>query len=149
LKSRYGLEIRAATVADSAGLSALFGAAGLTITPLALAGRLDAIRQDQGAVLIAAEWGPPSGLINLHWYRTLEADRPTAQITTLLVAPDDRRRGIGRLLVKAAAQASRVAGCDAMEILTASTASGLEAFCRATGFAEAGSCFVRALRKKG
>jgi aminoglycoside 6'-N-acetyltransferase I len=74
LKSRYGLEIRAATVADAAGLSALFGAAGLTITPLALAGRLDAIRQDQGAVLIAAEWGPPSGLIILHWYRTLEAD---------------------------------------------------------------------------
>src|SRR4051812_10655179 len=69
LKFRYGLEIRAATVADSAGLSALFGATGLTITQLTLAGRLDAIRQEQGAVLIAAEWGPPSGLIILHWYR--------------------------------------------------------------------------------
>ncbi len=149
MKSRYGLEIRAATVADATGLSALFGAAGRTVPPPALAERLDAIRQEQGAALIAAEWGPPSGLVVLHWYRTLEADRPTAQITTLLVAPDDRRRGIGRLLVKAAAQASRVAGCDTIEILSASAARELEAFCRATGFAEIGSCFIRALRKKG
>ena len=52
-------------------------------------------------------------------------------------------------MVKAAGQASRVAGFDTMEILSASTTGALIEFCRATGFTEAGSCFVRALRKKG
>jgi GNAT superfamily N-acetyltransferase len=149
LKSRYGLEVRAATSADAPGLCELLGAAGFKISPRAAAERLDAIRQTPGAALIAAEWGPPTGLVLLHWYQTLEADQPTAQITTLLVAPDDRRRGIGRLLIKAAAQAARVAGCGALELLAAPEEQALHEFCRATGFTEAGSRFLRPLRKKG
>jgi aminoglycoside 6'-N-acetyltransferase I len=149
LRTRHGLEIRAATSADAAGLSELLGTAGLVVPARILGERLDAIRQGYGAVLIAVEWGPPSGVINSHWYRTLNADQPTAQVTTLLVGPEDRRRGIGRLLVKAAAQAARVAGCDAMEVLAAPHQQDLHDFYRATGFIEAGPRFVRALRKKG
>jgi aminoglycoside 6'-N-acetyltransferase I len=148
LKTRYGLEIRAATSAEAPGLCELLSAAGHEIAPRILAERLDAIRQAPGTALIAVEWGPPSGLVILHWYRTLDADQPTAQITTLLVGPDDRRRGIGRLLVKAAAQAARVAGCGALELLTTPDDQSLHQFCRATGFTEAGSRFVRPLRKK-
>jgi aminoglycoside 6'-N-acetyltransferase I len=149
LSSRYGLEIRAATAADTAGLSELLRSVDQVITPRALAERLDAIRQEQGAALIALEWGPPSGLIVLHWYRTLDVAQPTAQITTLLVGPEQRRRGIGRLLVKAAAQAARVAGCGALELMAPPEQPALLEFCRASGFAEAGPRFVRALRKKG
>ncbi|MEA2740338.1 MAG: hypothetical protein QOH05_3645 [Acetobacteraceae bacterium] len=149
MRTRHGLEIRAATSADAAGLSELLGTAGLVVPARILGERLDAIRQGYGAVLIAVEWGPPSGVINSHWYRTLNADQPTAQVTTLLVGPEDRRRGIGRLLVKAAAQAARVAGCDAMEVLAAPHQQDLHDFYRATGFIEAGPRFVRALRKKG
>jgi GNAT superfamily N-acetyltransferase len=149
LKTRRGLEIRSATGAEAPGLCELLSAAGHDISPHALAERLDAIRQGPGAALIAVEWGPPSGLVLLHWYRTLRADQPAAQITTLLVGPDERRRGIGRLLVKAAAQAARVAGCGALELLAAPEEQALRQFCRATGFTEAGSCFVRPLRKKG
>lgn len=100
-------------------------------------------------MLIAAEWGPPVGLVVLHWYRTLEADQPTAQITTLLVAPAERRRGIGRLLVKAAAQTARVAGCGALELLLASDDRALLEFSSASGFTEVGRRLVRPLRKKG
>jgi len=149
LKTRYGLEIRAATSADAQGLCELLGAAGHTISARASAERLDAMRQEPGAALIAAEWGPPVGLVLLHWYRTLEADQPTAQITTLLVNPAERRRGIGRLLVKAAAQAARVAGCGALELLAAPEEQALHEFCRATGFTETGLRFARPLRKKG
>lgn len=148
MKSRYGLEIRAPTSAEAPGLCELLSASEHEIAPRILAERLDAIRQAPGAALIAVEWGPPSGLVILHWYRTLEADQPTAQITTLLVAPSERRRGIGRLLVKAAAQAARVAGCGTLELLTRPDDQGLHQFCRATGFTEAGPCFVRPLRKK-
>ncbi len=148
MKTRHGLEIRTATGADAAGLSALFGAVGHVISARVLAERLDAIRQDPGVILIAVAWGPPSGLIMAHWYRTLGADQPTAQITTLLVGPDERRRGIGRLLIKAAGQAARVAGCNTLEIAAAPKEQHLHEFCRTTGFIEAGSRFVRALRKR-
>ena len=149
MNTRYGMEIRAATSAEAPGLCQLLDAAGHVIPAHILAERLDAIRQGGGAALVALEWGPPSGLIVLHWYRTLDASQPTAQITTLLVGPDERRRGIGRLLVKAAAQAARVAGCGALELSAAAAQPGLHAFCLATGFTEAGPRFVRALRKKG
>jgi aminoglycoside 6'-N-acetyltransferase I len=107
-----------------------------------------ALRQGPATALVALQWGPPSGLVVLHWYPTLEAARPTAQITTLLVDVEERRKGVGRLLLKAAAQAARTAGCGELEILAASGAASLHGFCRATGFAEAGPRFVRSLRKQ-
>jgi aminoglycoside 6'-N-acetyltransferase I len=149
LKTRYGLEIRAATSADGAGISELLNASGQTISSRAIADRLNAASQLPGTALLALEWGPPSGLVELHWYRTLDADHSTAQITTLLVGANERRRGIGRLLVKAAAQAARVAGCGALQLLVARDEHALRRFCQATGFAEMGQCFVRPLRKKG
>jgi GNAT superfamily N-acetyltransferase len=114
-----------------------------------MAERLDAIRDAPGIALLAVEWGPPGGLVLLHWYPTIIADQPTAQITTLLVAPAERRRGIGRLLVKAASQAARVAGCGALQLLAAPEQPDLRQFCQTTGFTEAGICFVRPLRKSG
>jgi aminoglycoside 6'-N-acetyltransferase I len=148
LKTRYGLEIRAAMSTDAQGLHDLLGAAGHLISPRASAERLDALRRQPGAALLAAEAGPPIGVVVLHWYPTLETDQPAAQITTLLVAPGERRRGIGRLLVKAAAQAARVAGCGTLELLAAPNAPGVPEFCSASGFNEAGRRFVRPLRKK-
>jgi aminoglycoside 6'-N-acetyltransferase I len=147
LKTRYGLEIRAAAAADAPGVAGLLSTAGETISARALAERLEAIQRESGSALIAAEWGPAIGVVLLHWYRTVEADQPTAQITLLLVAPDERRRGIGRLLVKAAAQAARAAGCGALELLAGTDDPGLLGFCLASGFVEGGRRFVRPLRK--
>lgn len=147
MKSRYGMEIRTATGADAPGVAELLAAGGPTIAPKALADRLDAIRRDAGAALIALEWGPPSGLVLIHWYRTLTADQPTAQIATLFVGPDSRRRGIGRALLKAASQAARVAGCGALELRAGANDVDLSSFCRATGFTETGHIFARPLRK--
>ena len=85
----------------------------------------------------------------VNWARTLNEDLPAAQIILLLVAPDERRRGVGRLLLKAASQAARVAGCGSL-YLTASASSdaSLQAFCDATGFEVHGAIYARALRKK-
>ena len=78
----------------------------------------------------------------------LDFAEPIAQITTLLVAPDDRRRGLGRLLLKAAAQAARTAGCDGLEMVLPPDRPDLEAFCAATGFVAAGTRLTRPLRKR-
>ena len=92
LLSRYGLEIRAATEADAVGLSELLGS-------VVTAERIASVRRS-GGLLVAMEWGPPSGVVAVHWFGSLEHDEPVARVSTLLVAPDARRRGIGRLLVK-------------------------------------------------
>jgi GNAT superfamily N-acetyltransferase len=147
MNSRHGLEIRAATPIDAPGLVELLTAAGHHLEARDVAERLVAMRQ-AGAVLIAAQWGPPRGLVAFHWYPTFDDARLTAQITTLLVSPEERRRGIGRLLLKAAAQAARSAGCGKLELRATQDEGSLHAFCRATGFAEAGALFVRSLRKQ-
>lgn len=149
MASRYGLEIRAANVGDAAGLAELLRGAGPPIDAESLAERIEALRHGSGAALVAVEWGPPSGLVVLHWYRSLSASLPTAQITTLLVDPDARRRGIGRLLLKAASQAARSAGCGEIQLLAGPEVADLQAFAAATGFSDQGSVSVRPLRKKG
>lgn len=147
--SRYGIEIRAAMVGDAPGLAELLAACGQPIPARDLTDRIDALRRDQGVALVAVEWGPPSGLVVLHWYRTLQIASPIAQITTLLVGPDDRRRGVGRLLLKAASQAARSAGCGSLHLLAEPDQPELSAFCVATGFTQAGTRFDRPLRKGG
>lgn len=146
---RYGLEIRAADAADALGLAELLAAAGRPVAAGALARRLDRMRGEPGLVLLAAEWGPPTGVVALHWRHGLEADAPTAHADLLLVAPDERRRGVGRLLLKAAAQAARQAGCDRLLLPAPDDAPGLAAFALATGFTAAGARLERPLRKKG
>lgn len=148
MTSRYGLEIRAVTAADAPGLATLLAEAGHPTDARALAERLVVLRQASGTALIALRWGPPSGLLVMHSYQTLEAARPVAQITTLLVSVDDRRNGIGRLLVKAAAQVARASGCGSLELLASPDAISLQEFCQATGFTPAGPRFVRSLRKQ-
>ncbi|WP_238258684.1 GNAT family N-acetyltransferase [Methylobacterium gnaphalii] len=100
-------------------------------------------------VLIALEWGPPSGIIVVHWHQTLEFARPVSEISTLLVSPDARRRGIGRLLLKAAARAARQAGCETIRVSGVPPKSELQQFCAANGFLSEGVCLHRPLRKAG
>ena len=146
--NRYGLQIRTATAADARGIAELFATSGRILDPRALESRIEAVRATPGALLLADEWGPPSGLVHLAWIPTIGADRPLAVIEFLLVAPDDRRRGIGRTLLKAGSQAARAAGCGDLVLSIAGEIDTLGAFCRATGFDETAREFRRSLRKK-
>ena len=99
MASRYGLEIRAADSSDAPGVAELLQAAGLPAPAAAVAGRLERLRAERATILLAVEWGPPSGLIVFHARQTLLADLPRAFVGALVVGPEARRRGIGRLLL--------------------------------------------------
>ena len=146
MAGRYGLEIRAATAADAAALAETMAQADQPLDPSLLAERLEAL-QREGVALLALEWGPPSGVIVLHWVRPLAGAR-RALVSLLLVAPDARRRGIGRLLLKAGSQAARVAGCEVLTLAVPPDGAELAGFCRQTGFSEAGALWSRPLRKR-
>lgn len=148
MAGRYGLQIRTATPADASGIAELISGAGFVISTPALTERLEALRQERGTALLALEWGPPSGLIVLNWFRTLESDHFVAHVSTLLVARDERRRGIGRMLLKAGAQAARSAGCAELQLLVSPDDAGLQEFSFANGFEQAGIRLTRGLRKK-
>ena len=149
MASRYGLQIRTATPADAPGLAELMASAGCSLSASLWAERLEALRHDGGTILLALEWGPPSGVIVLNWFRTLHADHPVAQISTLLVGPGERRRGIARLLLKAGAQAARLAGCGSLHLLTSADDVALAAFAGASGFTPGATSWSRPLRKGG
>ena len=144
---RVGRESRTATAADAPGLAELFEVSGAPTAAARLVPRLDALRGVPGACLLASAWGPPSGLVLVHWRPTLADDWPAAHVDHLLVHPDERRRGVGRMLLKAASQAARAAGCGVIEIAVSSGDPSLGAFCEATGFASAASLWSRPLRK--
>lgn len=147
MASRYGLQIRAATSADAAGIVVLMDSVGCSASGTAWTARLAALIPGEGAVLLADEWGPPTGLVALNWFRALVTDHPVAQISTLVVRPEGRRRGVGRLLLKAAAQAARSAGCGELQLLTQGDDTTLLDFADASGF-EPGNLIVRrSLRK--
>jgi GNAT superfamily N-acetyltransferase len=149
LGNRYGLEIRAAAGPDAPGLAALLAEAGLAVGAADLAFRLEALQGAGGTALVAVEWGPPSGLVALAPVRTLDAPRPFGLITTLVVAGESRRRGIGRVLLKAAGRAARQAGCDRLLLSIGPGQDELRAFCAAAGFMPDGQIQVRPLLKRG
>ena len=139
---RRGVELRGAIPLDAADIARL-----LHQPEAEMPERLDALARDpHSALMVAADYGPVVGLVALHWHPVLHAPRRVAQISTLVVAEDERHRGIGRMLLKAASQAARQAGCDSLEWIVEDEAA--RGFCAATGFTEAGPGFTRALRKR-
>lgn len=149
LSTRHGLSIRTASISDVDGLAELLTIAGAAIARDRLAARLSALQDQPGALLVADEWGPPSGLIGVHWHAVLTADLKVGWISILLVDPARRRNGIGRLLLKAASQAARSAGCGELVFSSPGQDGDLRGFCLATGFVQTGELFSRPLRKRG
>ena len=143
---RYGVEVRSAQVADAPEFARLLG----NVSARDMAERLELMRaHSSGAVLVATGYSGLSGIIALGWAPVLYDHRPVAHITALVVDPAERRRGIGRLLLKAASQAARTAGCYFVELAAGPGQDAVEAFCLKTGFTPRGAVFGRLLRKTG
>lgn len=144
-----GIDIRGAVPADAADVAGLLGQLGYPISARGAAERLEALARDPDAtVLVASGYGPVAGLIAVNWCQMLHHPRPLARITTLVVDENQRGSGVGRMLVKAGAQAARMAGCDMLELTTGVQREASHAFYRAIGFEHSSLRFSRSLRRR-
>jgi GNAT superfamily N-acetyltransferase len=69
-----------------------------------------------GAVFVAEAAGHVAGLLSFHCIPMFHAEGPLGRITSLVVAPAFRQRGIGRLLVASAEEYAAAHGCDKIEV---------------------------------
>lgn len=148
---RYGVDLRGAQANDAADIARLLGQAGAPADARQVAARLDAVAQRaDGTVLVATGYdGAVIGVVALGWVAGLLHDHPVARVSVLAVDVEEGRRGIGRMLLKAASQAARTAGCDVLEAPAVPGGDAATGFYEATGFIHTGATWQRNLRRRG
>jgi ribosomal protein S18 acetylase RimI-like enzyme len=98
-----GLAIREAVFADSEAIAKLVSELGYSTTTSQMERRLEAILEDEDYhTLVACEDGRMVGLVGTRRGPLYEDDGHYGQIMALAVAPEHQRRGVGRMLIRAA-----------------------------------------------
>ena len=144
-----GIDIRGGLPADASDIAGLLGQLGYPMTAREAAGRMEAVAGDPtAAMLVATGWGPVVGVVAVNWCAMLHRPARIARITTLVVDDAARGTGVGRMLVKAASQWARTAGCDTLELTSGVQRHDAHAFYRAIGFENSSLRFSRSLRRR-
>lgn len=140
------LEIRMATPDDHPAIAKLVSRIDGAGSAKTVAGRLAVFAHDKSG-LIVAEKGRVIGC--LAWTLSPAPHRePAGRIATLVVIAEERRAGIGRALVEAAADHLAAAGCTSIEALSDIAIKSSHGFFRRTGFEETSYRFARTLGRK-
>jgi GNAT superfamily N-acetyltransferase len=134
---------RRARRSDFDAVRALLAAGGLPDLPAERAGRhrFRTLIADLGADLYVAERDTQVvGVVHVVYTRRLTG-APEAWLALLAVAPEARRRGVGRSLVAFAAARARRRGCSALRCGTAADADAQRAFLIRAGWRACGEQF--------
>lgn len=133
------IEIHRAGPADVDAIAPLFDAyrgfygrpSDLQLARTFLADRLGA---GESVVLFAVDQGTACGFTQLYPLFSSLRCRPTWMLSDLFVAPQQRRGGIGRLLMDAAHAFARERGAAAIELDTAHTNTAAQALYESLGY---------------
>jgi N-acetylglutamate synthase-like GNAT family acetyltransferase len=140
--------VRDARPSDAESLARLLTELGYPVSPQRLGRRLQTLSGERGTrvFVVASEQGELCGVAAMHCMHQLELDDPACRLTTLAVAPEARRRGVGRALMARIDREARGRGCVRIEVASAQHRTEAHEFYERLGFEERPRRFVLELR---
>jgi ribosomal protein S18 acetylase RimI-like enzyme len=137
--------IRAAKPADAKVLVELIHFLGHEIDEKAVRKNIAKLAKAGEAPLVATIGKQIVGLCGVHRTVTVHRPAPLGRITILVVAKDAQDLGIGRMLVEAAEQSLKKAGCQLVEVTSNDRRTAAHAFYRHLGYERTSIRFFKKL----
>ena len=135
---------RAATDADAPVIAELLGGLGYSIERGFVRNRLALLseRPDE-SVLVAENLGKVGGVVSVHLFPLFHADYWIGRITAIVVRPDQRGRGMARLLLQAAEEFAWSRQCIRVEVDSGGSHYSAPIFYERTGYERVDRYFVK------
>jgi GNAT superfamily N-acetyltransferase len=137
------IRIRPAAPEDADAVAALLTELGYPASPAEIPGRLAAVLDAPGQTFVAEEAGEVLGVGSVTRLALLHRAEPAALLSALVVRPDQRGQGVGRLLVEAAERHAAGWGCRTLELTSRDERVTAHRFYRGLGFESGSRKFVR------
>ena len=137
--------VRNAVINDSTVLSRLLGELGFPSAPDTVSHRLRSMQAFGESVLVAEREGKVIGLLTLHIMPVLHRPAPVGRVSALVVAQQERGKGVGRALVSAGQDLLQQRGCMMIEVTSNQRLQESNQFYRQVGFEEASLRFKKDL----
>jgi len=138
--------IRRATLEDAAELARLLALLGYPRSAEDVCATWEAWERQGNVALVVQGDGRLLGALTLHQMIVLHRERPVGRISSLVVDPQVRGRGLGRALVRAAEEALARAGCGLVEVTSHVRRAQAHAFYRHLGYEETSLRFAKGLQ---
>lgn len=143
------MQVRRVHADDAPAVAVLLGELGYPATSEAVANRIAVLAGGDDDPAWVGLDGPGSadvvGFVAGHCFQPYELERPTAELTALVVAPGRRRSGLGHLLVETVQEWATLRGCQRLTVASALRRHDAHDFYRRCGFAERSRKFEREL----
>ena len=135
--------IRPAAPGDAAAIATLLTDLGYPASAAEIPGRLTAVLEAPGQTFVAADEEDVLGVGSVTRLSLLHRAEPAALLSALVVRPDARNRGVGRLLVEAVERYAAEWGCRTLELTSRNGRVAAHRFYRGLGFESGSTKFVR------
>jgi len=137
--------VREAAPEDTEQLVDLIAQLDHQVTAAGIRQRIQELGSQDLPQLVAVDGETLVGLCGLHRMTTIHRDRPVGRITILVVAQKSRGSGIGRLLMDAAEQWLRAAGCGLIEVTSNDRLAAAHEFYEHLGYQRTSKRFAKEL----
>jgi N-acetylglutamate synthase-like GNAT family acetyltransferase len=138
-------QIRDARPADAERIAQLIRCLGHQIDGKSVRRNLTALKKSGETPLVATLDKTVVGLCGIGKRIAISRRAPLGRLTTLVVAEEAQGQGIGRMLVEAAEQWMRKAGCELIEVTSNDRRTQAHAFYRHMGYERTSLRFAKAL----
>ena len=135
--------IRPALPGDAAAIATLLTDLGYPASAPDIPRRLTAVLEAPGQTFVAEDDGDVLGVGSVTRLSLLHRAEPAALLSALVVRPDVRNRGVGRLLVEAAGRYAAGWGCRTLGLTSRDERADAHRFYRGLGFESGSRKFVR------